>query len=99
MILIRVTVHTTYNYLSYTAEDNIRCTRNNSYIQSTSNVISKSFFHKPKQLWLNLPIDIQEIDSRNSFKSQLFKLYLEKQCQENIPANDVEKIKKQKMLN
>ena len=77
-----------YNYLCYTAQDNIRCTRNNSYIHSTSNVISKSFFHKAKQLWLNLPIDIQEIDSRNSFKSQLFKFYLKKQCQENIPSHD-----------
>lgn len=77
-----------YDYLNFNNSDSIRCTRNQSYLQTNSEIISKSFRNKAKQLWLNLPEDIVNVDSPNIFKSRLFKFYLDKQSNESMPIHD-----------
>ena len=76
-----------YNYLSDNT-DNILCTRNGSYLQPSSIVISKPFQFNAKQLWLSLSEDLRMLDSRNVFKLRVFDLYLEKQRSESIPIHD-----------
>ena len=76
-----------YDYLNPN-NDIIKCTRNHSYLNSISRISSKSFLNKAKQLWLNVPNDIIDVDSRNSFKFRIQKYYLEKQSNENLPIHN-----------
>ena len=79
------------DYLNLNDNDNnVMRTRNGTYLQPCSRQSSKSFQYRAKQLWLNLPDEHRNTDSRNSFKSSIFNLLIQKQSADSLPIPDVD---------